>query len=78
MRLYGKLCALVVASVMVQKLVINDWRHNESVFIARCWMSQMTGDERMHEALVKEAKYFVENDAAFLTPRRTNATLGGR
>ena len=80
MRLYCKVFILICMTVGVQKFVMNDWRHNETVFMARCLLASGLRSEWLMEGVLCDAQYFIMNDANFYccTSKRTNAAAPGR
>ena len=76
MRLYLKLFALIALTVGVQRWVMNDWRKSTTLFLARCFIADVTGDKALTEQLCLDARYFVEQDLyGGLQGNRSNATL---
>ena len=79
MRLYYKLFLLILVAVSLQKFALGNWRQNETVFLARCVLAEELKCEWLLEGAVRDAQYFVNNDAGFnSTGNRTNAALPGR
>ena len=79
MRLYYKLFLLILAAVCVQKFALCNWRQNETVFLARCVLVDELNCGWLLEGAVRDARYFVNNDAGFnSTGNRTNAALPSR
>lgn len=79
MRLYLKLFILVLGTVCVQEFVMKDWRHNEPIFLVRCMLANELRSEWLMEGAVRDAQYFLMNDAKFCaTGNRTNAAGAAR